>query len=433
MSIGTLSNPLSHIPDVPRIPSINASGLARLLGRWLRSLVLQRIATLNWGQIEVRDNAGVKTLGPVDIGPKVRITVHDPAFYAYVALGGSVGAGQAYFLGYWDCDQLTDLVQVFVRNREQMDAMERGLARLSGPVHRWYHHRRDNSLKGSRNNIAAHYDLGNAFFELFLDESMTYSSAIFANPQASLREAQIEKIDRLCRKLRLGPNDHLLEIGTGWGALAIHAAQRYGARVTTTTISREQYEYAQQRVIAAGLQDRITLLCQDYRNLTGEYDKLVSVEMIEAVGHQHFPEYFRQCARLLKPDGQAVIQAITIQDRYYTQMTRSVDFIQRYIFPGGCLPSVGALIEAARSHSDLQLAHLEDFGPHYARTLELWRHRLLAELPSIKALGYTDEFLRMWVYYLCYCEGGFNERLIGVSQILFNKPLHRGEPVLDTH
>lgn len=431
MDAGTLIN----ATDVPRIPRIDASALASTLGRWLRPLVLQRIGTLDWGQLEIHDRHGVQTIGPADNGPKVKVSVHSDAFFAYVALGGSVGGGQAYFLGLWDCEQLSDLVRIFVRNRDQMDALERGLARLSAPIHRWYHHRRDNTLRGSRSNIAAHYDLGNTFFELFLDESMTYSSAVFADPQATLEQAQIEKIDRICRKLRLGPDDHLIEIGTGWGALAQHAAQRYGARVTTTTISREQHDYARERIARAGLSSRVNVMCEDYRALKGsqfdgQFSKLVSVEMIEAVGHQHFGAFFKQCARLLKPEGQALIQAITIQDRYFTQMTRSVDFIQRYIFPGGCLPSVGALIEAARNHSDLQLAHMEDFGTHYAQTLALWRERMLSELPRIRALGYTDQFLRMWVYYLCYCEGGFQERLIGVAQLVFNKPQHRGEALV---
>ncbi|MGH8529551.1 MAG: class I SAM-dependent methyltransferase [Nevskiales bacterium] len=419
---------------IPRIGALDAGKLAARLGRALRAFMARRVQGIEWGELVVHDRYGVMTLGRAGTGPRVQLTVHHPAFYAYAAVGGSVGAGQAYFLGLWDCDHLTDLVRIFVRNRDTLNAMDASLSRLTAWLHKWIHRKRDNTLSGSRANIAAHYDVGNAFFEQFLDTSMMYSSAIFLQTDASLTEAQTAKLDIICRKLNLGPQDRVIEIGTGWGGFALHAAQHYGAQVTTTTISHQQYEYARDRVAAAGLQSRITLLDQDYRNLKGaafrgRFNKLVSIEMIEAVGHEHFATFFRKCSELLTPDGQALIQAITIQDRYYEQMRHSVDFIQRYIFPGGCLPSVSAMLDAARRSTDLQLAQLEDYSAHYAATLQQWRQRLLHNLAKVRSLGYTDQFVRMWVYYLCYCEGGFLERQIGVSHLLFNKPLHRGAPL----
>ncbi len=418
---------------IPRISAVDRGQLSAWPGRALRAFMARRAQGIEWGELVVHDRDGVIALGRAGSGPRVQITVHHPAFYAYAALGGSVGAGQAYFLGLWDCDHLTDLVRIFVRNRDTLNAMEAGLSRSTAWLHKWLHRKRDNTLSGSRTNVAAHYDLGNVFFEQFLDSSMMYSSAIFPHTGADLAVAQRAKLDLICRKLKLAPGDHVVEIGSGWGGFALHAAQHYGARVTTTTISRQQYEYARERVARAGLQDRIRLLDLDYRELKGpafrgRFSKLVSIEMIEAVGHRHFETFFRKCAELLAPDGQALIQAITIQDRYYEQMRRSVDFIQRYIFPGGCLPSVTAMLDAARASTDLQLTQLEDYSAHYATTLEYWRRRLLGNLAKLRALGYTDQFVRMWVFYLCYCEGGFLERSIGVSQLMFSKPLHRAQP-----
>jgi cyclopropane-fatty-acyl-phospholipid synthase len=264
---------------------------------------------------------------------------------------------------------------------------------------------------------------------LFLDDTMTYSSGIFEAEHTTLREASVAKYDRICRKLQLTPRDHLLEIGTGWGGMAIHAARNFGCRVTTTTISRQQFELARQRIAAAGLDDRITLLMQDYRDLVGQFDKLVSIEMIEAVGHDYLPTYFRKCSELLKPDGMMCLQAITIPDHRYEPYRRSVDFIQRYIFPGGCLPCT-ATIGRALQQTDFRTFHWEEFGPDYARTLACWRDNFFANLGRIRALGYPETFLRMWDYYLSYCEAGFRERLTGVSQILLTKPLCRREPLL---
>ena len=279
-----------------------------------------------------------------------------------------------------------------------------------------------NTLKGSRRNIAAHYDLGNDLFELFLDKTMMYSCGIFHHDKATLQEASEAKLDRICQKLQLKPTDHVLEIGSGWGGFAIYAASRYGCRITTTTISKEQHGYAGQRIREAGLENRVTLLFDDYRELEGSYDKLVSIEMIEAVGHQHFDTYFKKCTDLLKPDGMMLLQSITIADQRYTAAKKSIDYIQRFIFPGGCLPSVAALSDAVARKTDMRIFHMEDIGPHYATTLRLWRERFFANIEKIKQLGYPKSFIRMWHYYLCYCEGGFRQQSIGTVQLLLTKP-----------
>jgi len=291
----------------------------------------------------------------------------------------------------------------------------------------WLHR---NTRHGSHRNIAAHYDLGNEMFELFLDETMMYSCGIFEHPKASITEASLAKIKKICQKLQLKPDDHVVEIGTGWGGFAIYAVRHYGCRVTTTTISPAQYKLAVQRIEKAGLSDRITVLCQDYRELSGQYDKLVSIEMIEAIGYSNFDAYFDTCSRLLKNDGMMLLQSITITDQRYQTAKRSVDFIQRYIFPGGCLPSVSVLADSVARQTDMRLFHMDDIGPHYATTLRLWRQRFFANLEQIKELGYADHFVRLWDYYLCYCEGGFMERALGTVQMLLTKPLCRREPVI---
>jgi cyclopropane-fatty-acyl-phospholipid synthase len=308
---------------------------------------------------------------------------------------------------------------------DALDGLETGLARFTNPLRKAVHALRRNSRDGSRRNIAAHYDLGNDLLRCFLDETLMYSSATFEHAQQGLHEAQLARLDRICRKLELGPDDHLLEIGTGWGGLALHAAQHFGCRVTTTTISREQWTLARERVRAAGLEGRIEVLCEDYRDLTGTYDKLVSIEMIEAIGHEYHDTYFARCAQLLKPEGAMLLQAITIADQRYERARRSVDFIQRYIYPGSCIPSVAALSDSIARASDLRVFDLEDIGPHYATTLAHWRQNFRANLPRIRALGYDDTFLRMWEYYLCYCEGGFAERVLGDVMMLLVKPRNR--------
>jgi len=359
---------------------------------------------------------------------QVRITVTDPRFFSEIAFGGSIGAGEAYIQGYWQCDDLVGLVRLLLQNRSVLDEMETGTASLTLPLQKLFHWVNRNSHEGARRNIAAHYDLGNDFFSLWLDESMMYSSAIFENEEQDLHAAQLHRMQRICEKLQLSARDHLLEIGTGWGGFAIYAAQTYGCRVTTTTISREQYELAWQRIQQAGLQDRITLLLEDFRDLRGSFDKLVSIEMIEAIGSRLYPGYFRACSQLLKPDGLMLIQAITIADQNYQASQRSVDFIQRYIFPGACLPSTEIMNRTVADVSDMRLLDLEDIGLHYATTLHIWRENFFRSLARIRALAYPESFIRMWEFYLCYCEGAFLERAISDVQLVYSKPEFRALP-----
>jgi cyclopropane-fatty-acyl-phospholipid synthase len=306
--------------------------------------------------------------------------------------------------------------------------MDGGYSLIAAPLRKLIHAVNRNTKSGSRRNIAAHYDLGNDFFRLFLDDTLMYSSAIFETPETSLKEASIAKLDLICRKLQLKPTDHLVEIGTGWGGFALHAAANYGCRITTTTISQNQFGLAQERIREAGLADRVTLLLEDYRELKGQYDKLVSIEMIEAVGHHYYDSFFRQCASLLKPDGAMLLQAITIADQQFASARDEVDFIKRYIFPGSCIPAITPLLQAATRASDLKLVHLEDIGPHYATTLNHWRQNFFKNIEEVRKLGYPDPFIRMWEFYLTYCEGGFIERVLGDVHMLFMKPLRRGFP-----
>lgn len=400
---------------------------ATRMQRLARRLLLARLERLEEGALEVHDAGGTLRFGEAARagGLRARIEVLHPQFWADAVFGGTTSAGEAYIHGLWKCDDLTALIRIMVANREVLESMDRGPMRFAKPARRVAHWLNRNSRAGSRRNISAHYDLGNDFFRLFLDPTMNYSCGIFESAEASMEQASIAKMDAACQKLALEPDDHLLEIGTGWGALAIHAASRYGCRVTTTTISREQHALAAERVRAAGLEDRIEVLLSDYRELEGRYDKLVSVEMIEAVGHQYLDTYFRKCAGLLKPDGLMLIQAITIRDELYEEALKSVDFIQRFVFPGGFLPSVSAMTASLSRTGDLQMLHLQDIGLHYARTLRKWRERFFRNVEAVRAQGYPDSFIRLWEYYLCYCEGGFLERNIGTVQMLLGKPRNR--------
>jgi len=400
-----------------------ASRIGRFLDERLRGLVLRRLANLSQGRLTVVDAAGRRGFGPSFAGaPTVELHVRDSRFYRHLALGGSLGAAEAYFLGYWDCDRLVDLMRIFCRDATVSGDVEKGVARLAGPCRKMVHRLKRNTLGGSRRNIAAHYDLGDDFFSLFLDETMAYSCGIFPNPQSTLREASLAKFERVCRKLQLCEEDHLVEIGSGWGGFAVYAAQNYRCRVTTTTISSRQYEFTVRRVKEAALSDRVTVLCEDYRNLAGQFDKLVSVEMIEAVGYEYFDAYFKACSDLLKPDGMMLLQAITIPDQRFDQYRRSVDFIQRYVFPGGCLPSLGTICGSLGRVTDMRPVDLEDLTVHYAPTLAHWRRRFSANIDKVRALGFTEEFLRLWEFYFCYCEAGFRECIIGDVQLLLGKP-----------
>lgn len=394
-----------------------------------RGLIKGRLSALSGGLLRVRDSWGEWSAGD-STGERIVLNFNDPAAYLSIASGGSLGAADAYMDGKWSCSDLTGLLRLFIRNRSVVDGVETGFARAANGIARLHHKLRANTHAGSRRNIHEHYDLGNELFALFLDETMTYSAGIFESGASTLYEASVAKLDRICRKLELGPDDHVLEIGSGWGSFAMHAASNYGCRVTTTTISREQQELAGGRIARAGLTDRIDILLEDYRNLSGCYDKVVSIEMVEAVGHEFLPGYFKKCAELLGEDGSMLLQAITMPDQRYAQYLRSSDFIRRYIFPGSCVPSMGALVSAMGSESDLKPVHVEDIGPHYATTLRLWRERFNERLDEVRRLGYPERFVRMWNYYLCYCEAGFEERYLGDVQMLLHKSACRQQPLL---
>ncbi len=391
------------------------------LGGLARTLLLKGFRSLQTGSLRLSEGGAVRQFGANDESIAASVNVLNPALYAELAFGGSVGAGESFMLGHWVTDDLVALMRLMLRNRATLDAMDQGFARISAPMRKFAHWLHRNTRAGSRRNISAHYDLGNDFFRLFLDETMMYSCALFTEPDMTLAQASLAKLDTVCQKLALSAQDHVLEVGTGWGGFALHAARRYGCRVTTTTISPSQYDFARERIRAAGLDKRVTVLLEDYRDLTGSHDKLVSIEMIEAIGHQHYEEFFRQCDQRLVRGGQALLQSITIEDRFYENARDDVDFIKRYIFPGCCIPSLGALAQAVSKASDLRIVGIENIGPHYATTLAHWRDNFLRNLDQVRALGYPESFLRMWEFYLCYCEAGFAERTLGDVQMLLVK------------
>jgi cyclopropane-fatty-acyl-phospholipid synthase len=418
-----LNNQLENPMNAVVAPLSNPPGRINLL---LRKAMLDKLSCLENAVLTIKDPLGEFVLGSEGAdGLSARIDVLDMNFYRQVALGGSIGAAESYMDQDWQANDLCRVIQIFVRNRDLLDRMESGLATLANHLLKVWHFSNRNSQQGSRKNIAAHYDLGNELFALFLDQHSMYSSATFYHPDLNLEDASTAKLERICQKLQLQPDDHIIEIGTGWGGFATYAAKNYDCHITTTTISKEQYQAAQQRVADAGVADRVTILMEDYRDLQGSYDKLVSIEMIEAVGHHYLDTYLKQCAALLKPNGLALIQAITIEDRYYHQALKSVDFIKRYIFPGSFIPCVSAIVSSASRSTDLRLINLEDQGESYALTLKHWRKRFLGALDQVRAQGYNDEFIRMWEFYLCYCEGGFKEKSISNVQLLLAKPGNR--------
>lgn len=394
-----------------------------LFERFCRRMLRNNLQRLTTGEIVMEFGSHSERFGDLTTTELMgHFQVHSPKFFRRTVMGGSLGAAESYLEGEWNSDDLTDLFRVLLRNEQVLQTFRSSLFSVSGLASRIGHFRNRNSRKGSQRNIHEHYDLGNAFFSLFLDPTMMYSSALFPSEQTSLEDASIEKVDRVCRTLQLTPDDDVVEIGTGWGTFAIHAASKYGCRVTTTTISDEQFRMATQRVEAAGLAERVTVLKRDYRDLSGKFDKLVSIEMIEAVGRKYLPSYFATCERLLTDNGAMVIQAITMPEQRYEQYKHSVDFIQKYIFPGGFLPSVSAMQSCVAENSSLRMLGLHDFGLHYARTLRLWNERFHERLEDVRAQGFSERFIRMWRYYLCYCEAAFLERAIGLVQVLWAKP-----------
>jgi cyclopropane-fatty-acyl-phospholipid synthase len=387
-----------------------------------RKGIIKLLENLEDAHLVITDPLGTASFGDPDSELHVSLQILDASTYTDLAAGGAVAAAESYIQGKWITSDLTGFLRVFVRNRKIMLTLDGGLTNLLKPLRRLLHWTRRNSIKTSKKNILAHYDLGEDLFKTFLDPTLTYSSTIYEHSNSTLEESALYKLELICQKLQLTPDDHVVEIGTGWGGFAIYAAKNYGCRVTTTTISSNQHAVTARLIREAGLEDKITLLDKDYRLVEGKYDKLVSVEMIEAVGLAYLNTFFGKCSSLLKPDGRMLLQSITIADRHHERAARSVDFIQKYIFPGGALPSMGAIMNSVSGETDLQVTGLHDIGLHYAHTLKDWRGRFFEQLPQVRQLGYPDEFIRMWDYYLCYCESGFLERSISTMQLVFDKP-----------
>lgn len=391
---------------------------------WAR-VMQQALNALEGGCLKLQLGSEQWTFGPLDTDLVAIIRIHDERFFRQVILGGSIGAGEAYIQGLWSSPDVTAVVRLFARNLPLLDKIEQRFSWFSNTVSRVKHRLRRNSKAGSKRNILAHYDLGNPLYQAFLDPELLYSSAVYPHQEAQLDEAQQYKLQLICERLDLQPGMTLLEIGTGWGALAIYAAKHYGVKVTTTTISDAQYQYASERVAAEGLSERITLLRQDYRQLSGQYDRLVSIEMIEAVGHDYLPGFFAGLDALLKPSGKLLLQAITIKDQRYDSYRKGVDFIQRYIFPGGCLPSVTEMTRHLQRQTSMTLWSLDDIGLDYARTLNDWHANFDDARERVRELGYGEDFVRMWKFYLSYCEGGFLERTISTVQLTAVKDGYR--------
>ncbi|KTD05183.1 SAM-dependent methyltransferase [Legionella feeleii] len=390
-----------------------------------RKIILKRLANLTVGQLRIEDGEVSMTFGDRSAASLITASmkITNRKFYQDVLFGGSIAAAETYASGYWETDDLTKLLRIFLLNQTTTNEFETGWAKCLA-VLRWiaYQFKRNN-LQGSRKNIAQHYDLSNRFFQLFLDKSLMYSSAIFPSTESTLDEAASYKIDVICKKLALKSSDKIIEIGSGWGGFAIHAAENYGCEVVTTTISQQQYNYASQQIREKKLGTKIKLLKQDYRQLEGKYDKLVSIEMIEAVGYQYYKQFFRTCSQLLKPEGEMLMQAIVIQDQAYERAKYEIDFIKQYIFPGSCIPSVTTLLDAMTKASNLRLFNLEDIGLHYAKTLRCWRQNFTSQACEIKKLGFDEHFIRLWNFYFCYCEAGFSEGYLGDMQMHFVHPL----------
>jgi cyclopropane-fatty-acyl-phospholipid synthase len=387
-----------------------------------RRLALRALAGIHDGRLDlIQPDGRSLTFGAPNAVLRATVEIHSPHFYRAM-LGGSIGLGEAYRDGVWDCEDLVSLVRIALRNLGGLDRWRRRLHPVLAPLQRTIWRVPRNSRRAARRHISAHYDLGNDLFALYLDESMMYSSAVFPHPDATLGEAQVHRLERICRALELGPEDHLLEIGTGWGAMAAYAASNYGCRVTTTTISREQREGALRRIQDAGVEDRVTVLLDDYRELRGRFNKLVSLEMIEAVGWQYFDTFFRRCSELLDPDGLFFLQAIVLDDRLYEAEKAARSFSNALIFPGGCLPSVEVIERCVARETDMSMVWLEEIGAHYARTLELWRERFIANTDLAAELGYDEPFRRLWTLWLAMSEAGFRERRLRDVQVLFAKP-----------
>ena len=402
--------------------NIKNSKKAGFLSSIYKKGLISKFKNLKNGQITLIDNNQELVFGEKGSNLEVTVNILSQEFYVFLGSGGVLGASEAYTAGLWKSNDLVKLVQIILKNKSIMNDIDSGISKsIVKLINSIIHKTRQNSLSGSKKNILAHYDLSNEFYQLWLDPTMTYSAAFFKEDSYTLEQASIEKLDRICRKLKVNKSDSLLEIGTGWGSFAIHAAKNYGCRVTTTTISDKQFEYVKKRIKEEKLESRITLLNSDYRKLSGQYDKIVSIEMIEAVGYQYIPEYFRKVSSLLKSDGLMALQGITFNDQGFDRYKKSVDLIKKYIFPGSCLISVNQITEVIKEKTDLNIVNFEDITAHYAETLKRWRLNFLKSVDQVKKLGFSESFINLWEFYFIYCEAGFVERHIGDVQIVFAK------------
>lgn len=395
--------------------------------QFMCSALFKKLDQIKYGFLQVHINNMVYDFGKKETQHELHavIRVHDIRLFKAIIFGGEPAAGNTYIKGWWSSDNLINVMRLFTLNREVLFSFKSGFASLAKRAYAITHLANKNTQQGSKRNITAHYDIGNDLYALFLDETMMYSSACFTPQHTTLEDASTYKLKIICDKLNLTSSDHVLEIGSGWGGFAIYAAQNYKCNITTTTISDEQFSYLQKKVSTHKLENKITILRQDYRNLEGQYDKLVSIEMIESVGHQYINEYFSICSRLLKPNGAMLIQAITISDYLYDHYIQSMDFIRKYVFPGGSLPSMSSMLSSIASSSDLTLFHSESYASSYAKTLEIWHQRFINNKEKVIELGYGNTFIRLWEYYLKYCQAGFEERVIDVQQIVLKKPENR--------
>ncbi|MEL1223770.1 MAG: cyclopropane-fatty-acyl-phospholipid synthase family protein [Candidatus Neomarinimicrobiota bacterium] len=409
MQVDTLAEKIKTPTKATFLTSVFKNGLKK------------KLSHLNVGCISVVDGVDKFSFGDPGSELQVNVQVHSQEFYVMTGSGGAMGIAEAYILGYWTSDDVVMLMRIILKNRSILLSLNDGFAKILSPINKLIHRSRQNTLKGSKENILAHYDLSNDFYKLWLDPTMTYSCAYFKDTNTTLEDASIEKLDRMCRKLKLSEKDNILEVGTGWGSFSIHAAKNYGCSITTTTISDAQYEYAKARVLEEGLESKINVINKDYRKLDGQYDKIVSIEMIEAVGYEYISEYFRKLSSLLKPDGLMALQGITYNDQNFDTYKDSVDFIKKYIFPGSCLISISQIIDVIKNKTDLSMIDMEDITRHYAETLNRWRKNFMSVLPEVKEMGYSKAFINMWEFYFLYCEAGFLERNIGDVQMVFAK------------
>jgi len=416
---------------LPDVDVMKSSRMSWSLNALARKTVLEKFQSLKGGRISVNDCSDAARFGDFDEDRlQATVAVSNQSFYRKLLVGGTIGSAESYIDNDWGSDNLTDLIRIMIRNMDSVTRMEKRWSRIRSAFHRFRHLARKNTVEGSRRNIHEHYDLGNEFYQLFLDPTLNYSAGIFnksvsdkffPDAQSPMHAASLVKMRHICQRLQLQPGQRVVEIGTGWGALAIHMAEHYGVHVTTTTISQEQYQHALAAVKAKGLEDQVTVLQKDYRDLDGKFDRLVSVEMIEAVGHQFLDTYFAKCDSLLEDDGAMLIQAIAISEQNYAAYRKGVDFIRAYVFPGGCLPSISSINNSIGRSTSMRMIGLEDISQDYADTLRHWRVAFMKRLPEVRQLGFDDAFIRLWHFYLCYCEAAFAERRCNSLQAMFAK------------